>query len=121
MSSIAAMNRQPSGTSLPPNPIPIPRHAMKRKYEAVIVVQLRGNEANIDKIVSQIGREIETEGAKLQQIDQLGRKKFAYAPRHMDEGYYVNYHFEAEPQHVHNVRSKLKLNPDVCMQHYQRA
>ena len=94
---------------------------MKNKYEALIVLDTRGKEDSVEKMISQIGKDIEGEGAKLQQIDQLGRKKFAYAPRHVDEGFYVNFHFEAEPARVEKLRNKLKLNTDIYLQQYQRA
>lgn len=94
---------------------------MKRKYEAIVVLNPQGSDDAVDKIISQIGRDIEAEGARLEQIDQLGRRKFSYAPRHVEEGFYVNYHFSSEPELVDKVRGKLKLNPAVYMQYYQKA
>jgi small subunit ribosomal protein S6 len=94
---------------------------MKRKYEAVIVLNTRGKEDSVEKMISNIGREIEAEGAKLEQIDQLGRKKLAYEQKEIREGFFVNYMFQAEPTSLDKVRAKLKLNPDVHYQHYQRA
>jgi small subunit ribosomal protein S6 len=90
---------------------------MSNKYELTIVLDTRGKEESIDKILGQIGKEIESEGGRLQQIDQLGRKKFAYSPRKVDEGFFANFHFEAEPAAIEKVRSRLKLNHDVFLQH----
>lgn len=90
---------------------------MSNKYELTIVLDTRGKEESIDKILGQIGKEIESEGGRLQQIDQLGRKKFAYTPRKVDEGFFANFHFEAEPAAIEKVRSRLKLNSDVFLQH----
>ena len=90
---------------------------MSHKYELTIVLDTRGKEESIDKILGQIGKEIESEGGRLQQIDQLGRKKFAYSPRKVDEGFFANFHFEAEPAAIEKVRSRLKLNHDVFLQH----
>jgi len=90
---------------------------MSNKYELTIVLDTRGKEDSIDKILGQIGKEIESEGARLEQIDQLGRKKFAYTPRKLDEGFYANFHFEAEPATIEKVRNRLKLNHDVFLQH----
>jgi small subunit ribosomal protein S6 len=91
-----------------------------RKYEGVIVLNTKGNEDGVDKLVSDIGREIESEGAKLEQIDKVGKHKFAYNARHLDEGYYVNFMFAAEADCLPKVQSRLKLNPVVHLQHYQR-
>jgi PTH1 family peptidyl-tRNA hydrolase len=110
----------------PPAPTPPPPAksgitiAMKRKYEAVVVLSSRGSEDAINKLVSQIGRDIESEGAKLEQIDQIGRRKFAYAPRNIDEGYYVNFHFVVDPEKLGKVRNRLKLAQDIYMHHVQR-
>jgi small subunit ribosomal protein S6 len=93
---------------------------MKRKYEVVVVLTSRGSEEAIDKLVSQIGRDIESEGAKLEQIDQIGRRKFAYAPRNIDEGYYVNFHFVVDPDKLGKVRNRLKLTSDIYMHLLQR-
>ncbi len=93
---------------------------MKNKYEAVIVLNTQGKEDTVDKMIGQIGRDIETEGARLEQIDQLGRRKFIYNPRKLDEGFYVNFQFEAEPTVIDKLRNRLKLNNDVFLQHYQR-
>jgi small subunit ribosomal protein S6 len=93
---------------------------MKNQYEAIIVLNTQGREESVDKIISQIGRDIEAEGAKLKQIDQLGRKKFAYNPHKVDDGFYVNYQFETAPADLDKVRTKLKLNPAVFLQHYQK-
>ncbi len=93
---------------------------MKRKYEGLIVLDTRGKEDTVDTIVSKIGREIELEGATLEQIDHLGKKKFPYGSKKLTEGYYVNYHIEAAPSVLAKVRAKLRLNADVHQQDFMR-
>ena len=91
-----------------------------RKYEGVVVLNTKGQEDGVEKIISDVGREIEAEGAKLEQIDQLGRHKFAYNARHLDEGFYVSYQFQADAETLPKVQDKLKLNPAVHLQNYHR-
>jgi small subunit ribosomal protein S6 len=67
-----------------------------------------------------VAKEMEAEGAKLDEIKQLGKRKFAYNARHLDGGHYVNYIFEADSQQVQSIQSRLKLNGIVHLQHYQR-
>jgi ribosomal protein S6 len=38
----------------------------------------------------------------------------------VDEGFYANFHFEAEPAAIEKVRNRLKLNGDVFLQHVLR-
>lgn len=94
---------------------------MKRKYEGVYVLKMKGQEEGIEEMVGEITKELEDGGATLDQIDRLGRKEFAH-PNHdkQTHGYYVQYHFEAEPDVVASVETKLKLNGSVMLQHYRR-
>ena len=92
---------------------------MNRKYEGVIVLNTQGLEEGIDAMISRIGKEMEEEGVKLEQIDQLGRKDFAYPQRDATGAFYVNYQFEAEPSALEKVRARLSLIDDIRVQHYQ--
>jgi small subunit ribosomal protein S6 len=92
---------------------------MNRKYEGVIILNTVGKDEAIDKMINRVGKIIETEGGKLEQIDRLGRKEFAYPSNKISAGFYVNYFFEADPSSVEKIRSALKLNDDVHVQHYQ--
>jgi small subunit ribosomal protein S6 len=93
---------------------------MNRKYEGLIVLNTKGTETSIDDVVSSVSKEIEEEGAKLDEIKQLGRKKFAYNARKLDGGHYVNYIFEADGETIDKIKARLKLNTLVHLQHYQR-
>ena len=94
---------------------------MSRKYQGVIIINAQGKEESVDDMVSSIGKEIEEEGGKLEQIDQLGKREFVYNARHLSHGFYVNYHFEAEPATIVNLRKRLSLNKTVHLQHYDRV
>jgi len=92
---------------------------MNRKYEGVIVLNTQGKEEAIDAMVNRIGKEMEEEGVKLEQIDQLGRKDFAYPQRDASSAFYVSYQFEADPSAVEKVRARLSLIEEIRVQHYQ--
>jgi len=94
---------------------------MSRKYQGVIIINAQGKEESVDEMVSNIGKEIEEEGGKLEQIDQLGKREFVYNARHLSHGFYVNYHFEAEPEMISSLRKRLSLNKTVHLQHYDRV
>ncbi|MGC6464474.1 MAG: 30S ribosomal protein S6 [Akkermansiaceae bacterium] len=93
---------------------------MNRKYEGLIVLNTQGTEKSIDDLVSAVAKELEEEGAKLDEIKQLGRKQFVYNARKLDGGHYVNYIFEADTDVVSKIQTRLKLNNTVHLQHYQR-
>ncbi len=94
---------------------------MNRKYEGLIVLNTKGKEDSVDELVGAVAKEMEAEGAKLDEIKQLGRRNFAYNARHLEAGHYVNYVFEADAQQIQNIQNKLKLNELVHLQHYQRV
>ncbi|MEJ6701338.1 MAG: 30S ribosomal protein S6 [Akkermansiaceae bacterium] len=93
---------------------------MSRKYEGLIVLNSLGQEDGLNELVTSVAKEMEGNGAKMDEIQQLGRRKFAYNARHLDGGHYVNYIFEADPADIDKIQTKLSLNTSVYLQHYQR-
>ena len=94
---------------------------MKRKYEGVYVLKMQGQEESIEDMVSLITKELESNGATLEQIDRLGRKEFAHVNHAKQKhGYYVQFQFLAEAAVVDGVEARLKLNDQVMLQHYRR-
>ncbi len=93
---------------------------MSRKYEGLIVLNTQGTETKVDDLVSTVAREMEEEGAKLDEIQQVGRKTFAYNARKLDGGFYVNYIFEGESDLIGKIQTRLQLNNAVHLQHFQR-
>ena len=93
---------------------------MSRAYEAMIVLDIKGKEDSVETLITQISREFEQNGAKLTQVDNLGKKKFPSAPRHVEGGFYINIFFEADPAALGKIEAKLKLNEQVYQQFYQR-
>ena len=94
---------------------------MSRKYEGLIVLNTKGKDASVEELISAVGKELEAEGAKLDEVTQMGRKEFAYNARKLEAGYYVTYAFEAEPDVITKATERLKLNDVVFLQHYQRV
>jgi len=94
---------------------------MSRKYQGLIVLNTKSLEGgNVDDLITAVSKELEAEGAKLDKIEQLGRREFAYNARHLEAGHYVNYFFEGTPGTVEKIQSRLKLNNHVHLQHFQR-
>jgi small subunit ribosomal protein S6 len=90
-------------------------------YEAMIVLDTKGKEETVDQIISGVTKEMEKAGAKLGQIDNLGKKKFPFSPRHVEGGYYINIYFQAEVAALDALRAKLRLNENIYQQYYQRS
>jgi small subunit ribosomal protein S6 len=90
-----------------------------KKYEAMIVLDTKGKDESIDSLIKTVSTEIEKAGGKLDQIDQIGKRKFPYSPRHVESGYFVNFFFQAAPAALDALRARLQLNDSVYQQYYQ--
>lgn len=89
-----------------------------RKYEAMIVLDTKGKDESADTIVSNLEKEFIKSGAKVEQIDRMGVRKFPHNPRHVESGYFVSYIIETEPKALESVRNKFKLNENIYQQFY---
>jgi small subunit ribosomal protein S6 len=93
---------------------------MSRKYQGLIVLNTKSHEGSVDELVTAVSKELETEGAKVEKINQLGRRQFAYSSRHLEAGHYVNYIFQGAPDVVTRIQARLRLNDHVHLQHFLR-
>ena len=93
---------------------------MKNRYEALLVLNTQGKDDNVKDIVDRLESEFRKEGAEVEQVQKMDRRQFAYAAGPLDSGYYVNFVFAADPQLISKLRGKLKLDPEIYRQSYQR-
>lgn len=89
-----------------------------RKYEAMIVLDTKGKDETPDQIISAIEKDLIKLGAKIDQIDRLGRRKFPYSPKHVTHGWFVAYQIQAEPTAITKIQSALKFNENIYQQFY---
>ncbi|MBL9182042.1 MAG: 30S ribosomal protein S6 [Prosthecobacter sp.] len=93
---------------------------MKRQYEALIVLDTKGKEESVEQLVSTVSKDLEAAGLKITQIDNLGKRKFPFNPRHVEAGTFINFHCEGAPAAVDAARAKLKLNDSIYQQQYHK-
>src|SRR5438874_10859017 len=93
---------------------------MKKRYEALLVLNAQGKEESVHDIVDRLESEFKKEGAQIEQVQKMDKRQFSYVAAPLDSGFYVNFVFEADPQLITKLRSKFKLDPEVYRQHYQR-
>lgn len=93
---------------------------MSRKYEGLIVLDTKGIDTSVDELISNVGQLIEAEGAKLDEVKNLGRKKFAYNARQIEGGHYVSYMFDADPEVINKIKASLDLADNIYMHNYNR-
>jgi small subunit ribosomal protein S6 len=91
---------------------------MKRKYEGLIVIKSRGTDEALEALVTKVGSEMEKEGAKLEQIDKLGKRRFPYGSKGEVDGYYACYYIEADPQTLTRIQNRLRLSEEIHQQNF---
>ena len=93
---------------------------MNRRYESLLVLNTQAKEENVKEMIERLEAEFEKEGAKVEQVQKMDKRHFAYMAGSLDAGYYVNFILNADPQLIMRLRTKFKLDPEVYRQHYQR-
>ncbi|HEX4085948.1 MAG TPA: 30S ribosomal protein S6 [Chthoniobacteraceae bacterium] len=93
---------------------------MKNKYEALLVLNTKGNEDGANKIIDRLESEFKKEGAEIEQVQRLERRHFSYSAGPLDSGYFVNFIFAAEPALIDKIKGKFKLDADIYRAHYQK-
>ncbi|MBC7979458.1 MAG: 30S ribosomal protein S6 [Armatimonadetes bacterium] len=94
---------------------------MNRKYEGLIVLTTKSHEGSLEDLVTGISKDMEAEGAKVEKIEQLGRREFANNARNVAGGHYVNYTFSGEPGVISRIQAKLSLNVAVYLNQFNRV
>lgn len=93
---------------------------MKHRYEGLLVLDTQGKEDTVKEVIERLEKDFTKEGASVEQVQRLEKREFSYAAGHLNSGYFVNFVFNAEPDVVDKLRARLKLDPEVYRQHYQK-
>jgi len=75
----------------------------------------------MEDLITKVSKEIEGEGAKVENIDNMGRKEFANTPRNISGAHYVTYTISGEPDCINKIQAKLALNGSVYMNQFNRV
>lgn len=94
---------------------------MSRKYEGMIVLTTKNQDGSMDDLVSAVSKDIEESGAKVENVNNMGRKEFANTPRHITGAHYVVYTITGESGCVAKIQEKLTLNDSVYLNQFNRV
>lgn len=84
-----------------------------RGYESLIVVDPDVNEEKISEVLKEISEQIESQGGKVKEIENLGRKEIQFKTKNKKRGYFFLAKFHADPLSIVNFRSYLQLKPEI--------
>ncbi len=84
-----------------------------RDYEAMVIVDARLEEGDIQKAVDRFSAIIsDSEEGELGKVDRWGTRRFAYEINHQNEGYYFVASFRAEEGLVEDLKRTLQISDE---------
>ena len=83
-----------------------------RRYEAMVIVDSRLEEGDIQKAVDRFTSAISEAGGDLGAVDRWGVRRFAYEIRHLHEGYYFVADFSASDETVNALKRTLQISDE---------
>ena len=82
------------------------------KYESVVIINPNVEENALKALIERFQTLINTDG-KVEQVNELGKKKLAYEVKKNKEGYYVVYDFEANPSLIAELERNYRITDEV--------
>ena len=83
------------------------------KYELMVILSNSLADEAKEVLTNKISGMLEASGAKVESVEKVGTKKYAYAINFKNEGYYVLYNIECEASVPNQVQKQLLLIEDV--------
>lgn len=84
-----------------------------RKYEVMYILrpdlQEEAAKANVERFSSVLTEN----GAELEKVNEMGKKRLAYEINDQREGFYVLMNFQSEPQAINEMERLMKISDDV--------
>ena len=84
-----------------------------RDYEAMFIFHPELTEEKLEQSVKAVEKIIKSEAEGRLETENLGKKTLAYSIKKLNEGYYVNYDFEALPAAIEKIKEELKHSEDI--------
>lgn len=83
-----------------------------RRYEAMVIVDARLEEGDVQKAVDRFTTSITEFGGQLQNVERWGTRRFAYEIDHQHEGYYFIANFQAPEDAVERLKRTLQISDE---------
>ena len=83
------------------------------KYEIMFIVKSTLEEATLNNIVKEVQGLINTNGSKVIEFKEMGRKKLAYPIKKEISGFYYLMNVEATKETVQEFDRKLRINENI--------
>ncbi len=82
------------------------------KYESVVIINPNVEENTLKELTERFTTLINNDG-KVEQVNDLGKKKLAYEVKKNKEGYYIVFDFEANPSLIAELERNYRITDEV--------
>ncbi len=79
------------------------------KYELLYIISCDAPEETREAIIKKFSDMVEKDGGKVESIEKIGMKKFAYPIQDKQEGFYVLMNFESSPTLPRQMEQQMAL------------
>ena len=79
------------------------------KYELLYIISCDAPEETREAIIKKFSYMVEKDGGKVESIEKIGMKKFAYPIQDKQEGFYVLMNFESSPTLPRQMEQQMAL------------
>jgi len=93
---------------------------MKHRYEALLILNVKGKEDSAQKIIERLEKDFRTDGADIESVQKMDQRHLSYVAGELDSGYFVNFVFNCEPSALDSLKARFKKDDDVYRQQYAR-
>ena len=83
------------------------------KYESVIIINPSLDEQGIKDVITKFTDLINNNNGKVENVDEMGKRKLAYEIKKQSEGYYVVYTFEANPEFIKELERIYRITDNI--------
>ena len=83
------------------------------KYESVIIINPSLDEQGIKDVITKFTDLINNNNGKVENVDEMGKRKVAYEIKKQSEGYYVVYTFEANPEFIKELERIYRITDSI--------
>ena len=83
-----------------------------RDYEAMVIVDARLEEGDIQKAVDKFTGAITDAGGQVGEVERWGNRRFAYEISHQNEGYYFVANFKAPESAIEPLTRTLRISDE---------
>ena len=84
-----------------------------KKYESVIIINPSLDEQGIKDVITKFTDLINNNNGKVENVDEMGKRKLAYEIKKQSEGYYVVYTFEANPEFIKELERIYRITDSI--------